>query len=304
MIIFNSSFYEDSEIDIPNNDYRLLVTSAGHHILKTLPFFDTVRPNGRRDYQILYVKNGNILYTHNNVTHTVPNGGILIYKPYVPQNYSYNIGDSPDIYWIHFTGSEAESILKRLNLDDKMSYSLLYSPHESNLFESLFDGIIKELSVKKTYYTDICNDMLHHLLCLFSRNISTPPRCDSDAPVPEYFNRIVETLNTHYSENYDFNELANQYNISTSQLIKLFNKYLKMSPQKYLTNVRIKKAKTLLRSDNKISIISEAVGYPDQLYFSRVFHKATGMSPTEYRGEIQKQNKITLDHAPWNKKSK
>ena len=77
-----------------------------------------------------------------------------------------------------------------------------------------------------------------------------------------------------------------------------------MSPQKYLTNVRIKKAKTLLRSDNKISIISEAVGYPDQLYFSRVFHKATGMSPTEYRGEIQKQNKITLDQAPWNKKSK
>jgi len=48
--------------------------------------------------------------------------------------------------------------------------------------------------------------------------------------------------------------------------------------------LRIESAKSLLISSHlSVSQISEQVGYPDPLYFSRVFKKSTGMSPKEYR---------------------
>ena len=62
MFFTNGSYYSNSEIDAPMSDIGILVTSAGHHTLVKKPHFDTVRPNGRKDYQILYVNKGKIYY--------------------------------------------------------------------------------------------------------------------------------------------------------------------------------------------------------------------------------------------------
>ena len=56
-----------------------------------------------------------------------------------------------------------------------------------------------------------------------------------------------------------------------------------MSPKAYLTNLRIEKAKSMLLTTISIRKVAEQTGFPDQMYFSRVFRASTGLTPSQYR---------------------
>ena len=295
MIIFNSSYYGNSEIDIPNNDVPLLVTSAGHHTLKTLSHFDTVRPAGRRDFQVLYVKRGSIHYTVNDETHIAPRGSFLFYHPYMPHLYTYYLNESADIFWLHFTGAEAENKLRNFKLFDKMCYHAEFDKK----YEQIYDNIISELSLKSLHFSEVCTNLLDELLCLISRNIDEAQPLFSDTI--EEIKGIIHLFNNEFSRQFNINDLAVQHNLSVSWLTRLFKKQFNMSPQRYLTQVRMEKAKVMLHSTNSISDIALAVGYNDPLYFSRVFHKTMGISPSEYRKQNTEIDIIPIEDAPWNK---
>lgn len=92
-----------------------------------------------------------------------------------------------------------------------------------------------------------------------------------------------EYLDQHYKENISLMEVAEEYNISHFHLSKMFKKILGINYKDYLVQVRMEKAKELIRKERKtISEISQEVGYMDPNYFSKVFKKYTGMSPSEY----------------------
>jgi two-component system, response regulator YesN len=94
-------------------------------------------------------------------------------------------------------------------------------------------------------------------------------------------------IRKHYNEQIDLSTIANKLGISSAYLTKLFNKYEKCSPIKYLTDLRIAEAKQLLYN-TKLTIkeVGERVGYQNQFYFSRVFRKINKVSPSEYRGDL------------------
>lgn len=72
--------------------------------------------------------------------------------------------------------------------------------------------------------------------------------------------------------------------ISDSQLRRTVHKLVGTSPNDYITAIRLKKAKEMLSTTNKsIKDISCACGFASPYYFSRVFSKSTGMSPSAYR---------------------
>lgn len=80
-------------------------------------------------------------------------------------------------------------------------------------------------------------------------------------------------------------DIGQKFNISYGTLMGLFKSEVGMAPMQYLANFRIAHACMLLRSEDKMSVgeISRAVGYTDQLYFSRLFKKLKGVSPSEYQ---------------------
>ena len=65
---------------------------------------------------------------------------------------------------------------------------------------------------------------------------------------------------------------------------KLFRKYAGKSYAQYLTDIRMDRAKELMRANPKMYVkdIAPLVGYQDQFYFSRIFRSTTGMSPAEF----------------------
>lgn len=93
-------------------------------------------------------------------------------------------------------------------------------------------------------------------------------------------------LREHYAELVDMADFASRMGFSAAYLTKLFHKFEGCSPIKYLTNLRLREAKHLLvNTDLSIKEVGDRVGYPDQFYFSNVFRKATGASPSVYRRE-------------------
>lgn len=92
-------------------------------------------------------------------------------------------------------------------------------------------------------------------------------------------------IQSHYQEEINLNLIAQQLNYSLAWLTKLFNQYFETTPLKYLINLRIAKAKSLLLHNPELSVrqVGESVGYDDQGYFSRIFKKYTGLSPADYR---------------------
>ena len=93
-----------------------------------------------------------------------------------------------------------------------------------------------------------------------------------------------EFIHAHYRDDLTLTQMAEYTNLSISHFSSLFKRYTGETLITYINQVRVEKAKELLRNTNdKIYTIAEEVGFSSQSYFIRVFKNITGMSPNEYR---------------------
>ncbi|MGB7537330.1 MAG: response regulator [Anaerolineales bacterium] len=102
-----------------------------------------------------------------------------------------------------------------------------------------------------------------------------------------------EYIERHYpKKKLSVDEICRDLFISPSYLSRLLKQHLGKTFVDALTEFRVEKAKQLLSgSDWKTCAIADAVGYSDPHYFSTIFKKVTGVTPSEYRGGILKSER-------------
>lgn len=108
------------------------------------------------------------------------------------------------------------------------------------------------------------------------------------APVNDrMIDSVVADIRDHYMEDISLTSLAAKYNVSMGSLSRMIKDHLQLNFSDYIASLRIQRAKELL-SDETLSIqeIAEIVGYNDYFYFTKVFKKIEGISPSKYRKEI------------------
>lgn len=100
----------------------------------------------------------------------------------------------------------------------------------------------------------------------------------------EVIDKVCEYIRNNYYKDINLYQLARLSFLHPNYLCQLFKKNKSCTISQYLTNIRLKKAQEFLATTNKtIAEIAQAVGYKDANYFSRIFSRHLGMSPTQYR---------------------
>ncbi|MBQ7867470.1 MAG: response regulator [Clostridia bacterium] len=105
----------------------------------------------------------------------------------------------------------------------------------------------------------------------------------------ELFSYATSYIHERYAEPISITNVCSEIGISQTYLSRLFRKYGNTSFQAYLTQHRIESAKGLIREhpDMRLRDVAACVGYDDPSYFSKVFHQATGYTPSQWAEKIE-----------------
>ena len=278
----NAGYLNNSRTDFKDNSTPLVVGSCGTYRLKTRPKLPTYWQKGRRDYQILYVANGKPHFWFDGKEEIVSAGHMVLYKPEEIQKYVYYLEDNPEVFWIHFTGSDVKNILEYhgISLDEHVFYCGVLPD-----YKALFRKIIQELQLCRYGYEDYIASLFNDILLLVDRQQHEQKKATGN--VQEQIERAAAYFNENYNTKISIDDYAESLHISTNWFIHNFKQYTGMSPAQYILSLRMVNAQSLLeRTTYNIKEISEIVGYENPLYFSRVFKKEIGKSPAQYRKEM------------------
>ena len=283
----NSGYLNNSRLPFKDKSAPLIVGSCGTYRLLSRECLPTRRPRGRLDYQLLYVASGKTHFIINGEDRVVTAGHMVLYLPRQEQDYVYYGKDKPEVYWVHFTGRDVKNILKHYNipLDDNVFYCGVASA-----YADLFKEMIGELQDCRVGFQELLSMYLRQVFLLIQRS-----RLEQKPAVSTYLQEEMENARRyfceHYNENIHIEDFAVSRSMSVSWFLRNFKQVVGMSPMHYILMNRISNAVSLLETtDYNINEISTIVGYENPMYFSRLFKKQQGVSPTEYR-------KLLHDHS-------
>lgn len=101
---------------------------------------------------------------------------------------------------------------------------------------------------------------------------------------PPLVQDALQLIRTHYSDVYGVEELAEQMAVSKSHLIRVFTAFVGQSPGRYLNEVRLHAAKSLLQNHSySLETVANLCGFSGANYFCRIFKKHTGQTPAAWR---------------------
>lgn len=278
----NSGYIHDALTNVKDKSHPLSIRSCGNYRLDTQPKLPTYRPKGRLDYQIIYVTSGVGHFHFDTVENEtiVAAGNMVLFRPKELQKYEYYGADKPEVYWIHFTGYDVKNILRRYGLRDNQR---VFRVGTSLEYERIFKQIILELQRCQPDYEELLSLLFRQLLITIHREI-TSERVQKN----EYMEHEMELAASYFNENYhqpiSIEAYATSRGMSISWFIRSFRTHFGSTPLQFLTSLRITNAQILLETTNySVNEIAEIVGYDNPLYFSRLFHKQRGCSPSQYR---------------------
>lgn len=279
-----SGYLNGYDADIEDTQNNISVNSCGHYKLINLNKFETSRPLGRQDYQLLYVARGYADFLITDQIVRVPAESFVIYYPGEKQYYYYSIENHPEIYWIHFSGRQIFALLNKYELSPRHIFPI----QTGEECKKIFDKIIRELQLKRKNFFSLSGLYFEELILLLSRQITE----ETSEPYKrnELIEKAIEYFHKEYRNEVSIQEYALKCNVSCCWFIRSFKKHTGTTPGHYLSDIRINKAKELLKDGTfNISETAEFVGYENPLYFSRIFKKNVGLSPSEYLKKEQSQ---------------
>lgn len=296
-------------MDILDNLLALAQLSAGIHINCQLSG-DWVLPNPHKqgqavahivlkgdmyltlNQQQLHLKQGDILFFAQTHTHYLAN---LPNHPIAPPDIT------PSIRLNQQGGFVANKIGEGVSDTELLCLHFHYDPH-SELMASL----------PPTLMVSIDTPVITPIITLLKHEANAPALAGNTAVnalsmmlftliLRQYFAATDHTLLTNYQhprlmpliqaiittpeKTWHIFEMASFANVSRSQLIRLFNQHLSISPHAFLHKIRLQKAAMLLKKSNySIIHISLSVGFSSETHFSKAFKKYYGVTPSAYRG--------------------
>lgn len=212
----------------------------------------------------------------------------------VPEEREYIIADQEDPYetaWIRFQGEQAKILLDSVGIACKNHVFTFDGTEQcANMIRKVvihedFGNQWEETLALQAllYQVFSCHARIYNSVSLEKTNGKAISRQDkkndNQAQDAAYY------MEQNYSRPITMQKVAAYVNFTENYLCSVFKKKYGVPPRQYLVNYRIEMARHILKTSPELSIseVAESCGFNDPLYFTRVFHKKTGLTPTDYR---------------------
>ncbi|MBE6727424.1 MAG: AraC family transcriptional regulator [Ruminococcaceae bacterium] len=278
--MFCAAYNKKRDLFTPVLDSPLTVIGAGYMSVETKA--PTYRAEGTPSYQLIYIKDtkNTIAFTIGNQVFTADKDDIILYRPGETQKYSYTMNDETLSFWIHFDGTEATEIMKKLDLYD---IKVLKLTDSSIPIPKTIKRIINEINTSRPYSDEIICGELYAMLSQIAQFKYLAKHNFSK------IDEIINEIRLNYADNLSNEIYANKCGMSVPHFLRKFKQATGTSPLDYKLRIRMDYAKRMISSTElSINEIAQVVGYTDPFHFSRYFKKHTGYSPKEYREKISK----------------
>lgn len=239
--------------------------------------------NGRilSEYQLLYiVDGGGNLETRHGGIHDIKSGDMFLLFPGEWHTYSPDARTGWKEYWIGFSGA---------NIDHRVSEGFfsvtkpIYHIGYNETIIELYHEAIRTATRQEPYFQQHLAGIVNHILGLMfmtSNQKSMQPGGD----MSRFIDKAKAFLQESVESDISMPEVAEHLNISYTTFRHAFKKYTGLSPAQYFINLKIHRAKEMLRgSSASIKEISYTLHFESPEYFATTFRKKTGMSPSDFR---------------------
>ncbi len=139
-------------------------------------------------------------------------------------------------------------------------------------------AIVKQISP----YAQVVVNRLENFILRAIPHCSSASATRSEAAGVRKYTEIVNCLNAHLGENLSISEIAKLCSMSPSSVKQIFHRYAGMGVAEFYREMKINAAVAMLSQDLSVREIAQRLGFADANYFSTVFKRVSGKSPTEY----------------------
>ena len=219
---------------------------------------------------------------YNNYSYFINSGNLFWINCMNPQYYytSHNV-DHWHTLWVHFYGPTSLSYYDTFM--EQNAGSPLIVPESSSKFAEIFEKLLQLYgSQSNSLQDDIYASSLLTQLMVSCIQSTQKRKTDRNTRL-DYFSAIQNYIDENYQDDLNLDHLSQSFSINKFYLQKQFKKKTGLSPNEYLTRVRLERAKNLLRTTNDtVMQIAQEVGYTAS-YFDNVFKKYESVTPHTYR---------------------
>lgn len=242
-------------------------------------FGPAVRPH----YLIHFILNGKGCYRVNSSTFSLQTGDAFLIFPGETAFYEADTESPWEYSWIGFGGKDCRSLLSSCAFSE---HGYIFHRGQSEPERRQFNQIQRFLeNMLLCFETGSCDPLeLLGYFYLILAQMTSPKKNTPEAPEELYLQKALDYIHNNYSYPIHIQQIARQIGIDRSYLYKLMERRFHLSPQQYLIEYRLMKAREMLTGTSlSITEITFSCGFKDTPSFCRMFKKRTGLSPGMFR---------------------
>lgn len=239
-------------------------------------------------WEIVCVLEGSIFVTADDRIFHLSKNSVIIHKPMEFHKFHINSQEDTRLFIFSFDLSgrhtdKLENKVLELSLSQKNALSdiLSYLRKETGLRPQITYDCIQTLTQNTVKYQTVTCMLELWLLSLLSSPAAIPTSSGNAESMT--FKRAVQTMEHQITSWISVDEIAKECHVSTSYLKKVFTKYAGLGVHRYFLNLKMIHASKMLKSGKSVSEVSDTLAFCNANYFSNVFRKHMGVSPSSYK---------------------
>ena len=223
---------------------------------------------------LMMIENGTMHLEYCGKQYTIQPGSLVLLDGTLPQQYS--APEYVEFYWLHLSGANSMELCEHLT---RMQGGVVYNVAENPEVARTVRLLVSQFATGQTVSGVEQSRLLYNILCGLMPQTS-PDIPGNMSPVQ----RAIQYIQANLGGDLSLKRIAKEVHMSPPHLSRLFRTELHHSPHEYIIQMRMNRAKHLLKTTTQpIKVIAVDVGYGSEASFIGAFTERIGISPRKFR---------------------